>query len=211
MRHLSDDCPAPTGYTTHVSSAQDTDRKRPTYADIEALPENVVGEILAGELVVSPRPAAPHARAASQLGIIIGGRFGEGTDGPGGWWLIDEPELSLGVDADYDPVVPDIAGWRLGSMPEYPDTAQFHVVPDWICEVLSPGTHMHDRNRKLPFYGRAGVGHVWLVDPIARAVEVYRNTPDGWLIVTIHTGEEPLKAEPFDAMEMDLTRIWGKA
>ncbi len=113
-------------------------RIRPTYADIEALPPHVVGEIIAGELVVSPRPAPRHANAASTLGMLLGPPYRFGSGGPGGWWLEFEPELHLGVDADYDPIVPDLAGWRIERMPTLPEAASFEVVPDWVCEVLSP-------------------------------------------------------------------------
>lgn len=202
----------PERYTGAVSSAIESGKRRPTYADIEALGDNVVGEIIAGELVVSPRPSAPHAYAASNLGATVNTRFHQGLDGPGGWWIIDEPELSLDVDPDYDPVVPDMAGWRQETMPNYPlSAAQFHTVPDWICEVLSPSTRRHDRLRKLPFYHRAGVGHAWLVDPMAQSIEVYRGTPDGWLLVTIHQGGGEIRAEPFDAVAIDLDRIWLEA
>ncbi len=196
-------------YNATVSSQTDPKKPRPTYADIEALPAHVVGEIIAGELVVSPRPAPPHARATSMLGVELGASFDLGRGGPGGWWIIDEPELSLGVDPDYDPVVPDMAGWRRETMPNYPlAPAQFHTVPDWICEVLSPSTRGYDRLRKLPFYRRAGVGHAWLVDPLARSIEVYRGTPDGWLLVTTHEGGGALRAEPFDAVAIELDGIW---
>ncbi|MFT7623636.1 MAG: Uma2 family endonuclease [Myxococcota bacterium] len=146
------------------------------------------------------------------VGATLNTRFDPGLDGPGGWWTVDEPELSLGVDPDYDPVVPDMASWRRESMPTYPMTsARFEVVPDWVCDVLSPGTRGHDRLKKLPFYFRAGVGHAWLVDPIAQSVEVYRATPDGWLLVTTHQGGGPLRAEPFEVVAIDLDRIWVQA
>ena len=94
--------------------------RRPTYADIVALPEGLNGEILGGELVASPRPASAHIRAASVLGSLLGPPFDLGLGGPGGWWLLHEPELSLPVDPDFDPVIPDLAGWRHETMPEYP-------------------------------------------------------------------------------------------
>src|SRR5436305_207687 len=123
-------------------------RKRATYADIEALPEHLTGEILDGELFVSPRPAPPHAEASSALGVILGGPFRFGRGGPGGWRILDEPELHLGGDV----VVPDLAGWRLERMPALPKIAWFELAPDSVCEVLSPSTVVHDRHRKLAFY-----------------------------------------------------------
>src|SRR3712207_5356771 len=100
---------------------EDMERKPATYADLEALPENVVGEIIAGELHVSPRPAAPHTVAASRLGGELLGPFDRGRGGPGGWILLFEPELHLGEEV----LVPDFAGWRQERMPEPPRTAAF--------------------------------------------------------------------------------------
>jgi Uma2 family endonuclease len=183
-------------------------QRKPTYADIEALPAHLVGEILAGELVVSPRPAAPHTKAATALGVLVGAPFQMGLGGPGGWWFADAPELSLGVDPRFDPVVPDLAGWRRESMPEFPVTPQFRTVPDWVCEVVSPSTQRHDRVLKLPFYARAGVRHVWLIDPLARILEVYRLVDTTWQLAAIFGGDDPVRAEPFDLIEIPLGALW---
>ncbi len=193
-----------------MTAQTDPVRKRPTYADIEALPENMVGEILAGELVAHPRPAGPHTHAASSLGGLLNVTFERGLGGPGGRWILDEPELSLGVDPDYDPVVPDLAGWRLATMPERVTAAQYTIVPDWICEFLSPSTARRDRLVKLPFYARAGVSHVWLVDAILETIEVYRLEGAHWVLATSCGGDEIVALEPFDALEMDLMPLWGR-
>jgi Uma2 family endonuclease len=182
----------------------------PTYADIEALPPHVVGEILNGELVVSPRPAVPHATAASNLGVLLGMRFGLGEGGPGGWRFLDEPELSLGVDARFDPVVPNIAGWRIEVMPERLETSQVHSVPQWICEVLSPSTQLRDRTLKLPFYARAGVGHVWFVDPIAEILEVFELEGGRWVVMGSFGGGDVVRAAPFGEVPLELAWLWGR-
>lgn len=194
-----------------MSSASAPGQRRPTYADIQALPDGVRGEIIAGELVAHPRPAIPHARTASGLGGLLEVWFDMGIGGPGGWWIVDEPELSLGIDPDYDPIVPDIAGWRVETVPTLPAAAQMTQTPDWVCEVLSPRTARTDRVLKVPFYGRAGVKHCWLVDPIALSIEVFRNTPEGWLLISTHSGDETIRAEPFQAMEIPLQGIWLRA
>ncbi|PKN55910.1 MAG: hypothetical protein CVU56_18900 [Deltaproteobacteria bacterium HGW-Deltaproteobacteria-14] len=183
---------------------------RPTYADIEALPSNVVGEILGGELFVSPRPAGPHTEAASLLGVLLGQPFRLGVGGPGGWRILFEPELSLGVDPDYDPVVPDLAGWRIEVMPERLEAAQYTVVPQWVCEVLSPSTQRADRLLKLPFYGRAGVGHLWFVDPLSETLEVFALRDDHWVLLGVHGGDAVVRAEPFDAVPLPLSWLWGR-
>ena len=146
-----------------------------TYADIQALPEHLVGEILDGELIVSPRPASPHAVAASRLMIELGGPFDRGRGGPGGWTILTEPELHFGPQV----MVPDLAGWRRERMPQVPDVPFFELEPDWVCEVLSPSTARIDRSRKMRHYARARVQHVWLVDPLATTLEVFRLDGDG--------------------------------
>ena len=179
--------------------------RRATYADIEALPENVVGEIIDGELFVQPRPAAPHANATTILGSEIVGPFRLGRGGPGGWIILFEPELHL-LD---DVLVPDIAGWRRERMPEVPNTVGITMAPDWACETLSPSTAIKDRTKKLPLYGKRGVGHIWIVDPIARTLEVYRLESSRWMLVSTHGADEKMRAEPFDAVEIDLSPLWS--
>ena len=178
--------------------------RRATYADLVALPEHVVGEIIAGELVVSPRPAPRHAQASAILTGDLTQPFGRGRGGPGGWWILDEPELHLGGDV----LVPDLAGWRRERLPALPEAAYFDLAPDWVCEVLSPGTARLDRSRKLPIYAREKVAHVWLVDPIARTLEIYRLEGASWLLLATHGGDEHVRAEPFAAVELEIAGWW---
>ena len=144
--------------------------KQATYDDVLNAPDNKVAEILDGELFLSPRPAPRHALATSRLLSFLGDPFDQGRGGPGGWWILVEPELHFGKHV----VVPDIAGWRRERMPSVPDVAWLALAPDWICEVLSPSTARIDRARKLRIYAEAGVAHAWLVDPIQRTIEVFQ-------------------------------------
>ncbi len=180
---------------------------RATYADIEALPEHKVGEILAGSLSVSPRPGPPHALVSTTLGEELGPPFRRGRGGPGGWVILDEPELHL-VD---DVLVPDLAGWRRERMPEIPfDKPYFTLATDWACEVLSASTAAMDRSEKLPIYAREHVKHVWFVDPIVKTLEALRLDGDGWRIVGTWTGDAKVRVEPFDAIELDLALLWAR-
>ena len=176
-----------------------------TYEDVLALPEHVVGEIIGGELIVSPRPAPRHAVAASVLAGELGPPYHSGRGGPGGWWIIFEPELRL----DEDVLVPDLAGWRRERLPVVPETAYFTLAPDWICEVLSPGTARLDRQRKLAVYAREGVADAWLLDPIERTLEVLRLDGKQWVIVSVHAGDEEVYAEPFEGTGVVLARLWA--
>ncbi len=175
-----------------------------TYDDLVKLPDNLVAEIVNGELHASPRPAPPHAVAGSGLHLAIGSPFHEGQGGPGGWWILYEPELHLG----HDVLVPDLAGWRRTRMPAPPDTAFFPLAPDWVCEILSPSTASLDRSRKLAVYARERVPHAWLVDPVARTLEVLRLHGEHWVIVATHAGDETVRAEPFAEVPLDLRRLW---
>jgi len=175
-----------------------------TYEDVHSLPDNVVGELIQGLLVVSPRPAGPHAKAASVLGMDLGSPFQRGRGGPGGWIIIDEPELHLRPDV----LVPDLAGWRRERMPEVPDVTGFELAPDWICEVLSPSTARVDRVQKMPIYLREGVNHVWLVDPRARTLEVYRRGEANWVLLQSYGNDALVRAEPFAEVELELSALW---
>ena len=180
-------------------------RRRATYADVAAAPAHLVAEIIGGELVLSPRPAGPHAAVTSALSGELGPPFGRGRGGPGGWVLLYEPELHLGEEI----VVPDLAGWRRERMPLVPDLPYFELAPDWVCEVLSPSTERHDRADKLAIYATAGVGHAWLVNPRNRTHEVMRRQERQWLQVGVHRDEVKVRAEPFDAIELDIGVLWA--
>jgi Uma2 family endonuclease len=175
-----------------------------TYEDILAAPDHVVAEIVNGELWTSPRPAPRHAQAHTALTAILGAPLDHGRSGPGGWRILVEPELHLGPDV----LVPDIAGWRRERMPRLPDAAFFTLAPDWSCEVISPSTASLDRVKKLAAYGREGVPRVWLVDPLARTLEVLRLDSGRWTIVSTHAGDEVVRAEPFEAIELEMALLW---
>ncbi len=186
--------------------ASRAEKRRATYEDLLSVPDTLVAEILAGELYTSPRPAPRHARVSSALGGELWGPFDRGRGGPGGWWILDEPEIHLGEDV----VVPDLAGWKRERLPSIPETAAISLAPDWVCEVVSPSTERLDRARKLPAYSREGVGHVWVVNPEARTLEVYRRSAETWLLVATYASEDLVRAEPFEAIELDLLALWGE-
>ena len=182
------------------------DRRRALYDAYCAVPEHQRAEVIDGTLYVSPRPAPRHANATSVLGGELNGAFQRGRGGPGGWWILDEPELQL---VEFEPIVPDLTGWRIERMPTLPDTAYFTLAPDWICEVLSRSTESIDRHKKLPLYARHGVRHVWLVDPVAKMLEVHTLDDDHrWRDVRIYEGDVRVRAEPFAAIELDLSALW---
>ncbi len=183
------------------------DRRDELYEEYLRVPSHLRAEIIGGTLYVLPRPAPRHANASSMLGGELSGPFQRGRGGPGGWWILDEPELHLEHKV---PIVPDLAGWRVERMPELPETAYFTLAPDWVCEVVSRSTETIDRDEKLPYYAAHHVRHVWLVDPIDKRLEVHTLDDTGrWRAVRIYEGDEPVRAEPFDAIELDLGALWS--
>jgi Uma2 family endonuclease len=178
--------------------------KPASYEDLFDLPENLVGEIINGRLVTHPRPAPRHARAYSGIGGNLFDPFDRGRGGPGGWWILDEPELHIGGHI----LVPDLAGWRRERMQTLPDTAWFEMVPDWVCEVLSPGTAKIDRVEKMPIYAAIGAQYAWLVDPDLRTLEACQNQDGRWLLIGVFKEADPVQVAPFDAVPFDLAALW---
>ncbi len=191
----------------YIGEVGDPAKRRATYEDLLAVPEGLTAELIRGVLVTQPRPAAPHARAATRLSTKLGGPFDLGNGGPGGWVLLYEPELHLHGG---NVLVPDLAGWRRERMPQLPmNAAAFELAPDWVCEVLSPGTGATDRADKVPLYAAEGVRHVWLVDPLLRTLEVLRIDGTTYRVVGTWRDDAVVRPEPFGAIELDIASLWA--
>lgn len=176
------------------------------YDDVIAAPEEKVAELIGGALYLSPRPSPRHANASSVLGAVLNTAFQRAIGGPGGWWILDEPELHF----DGDVLVPDLAGWRRERLSELPDTAGVTTRPDWLCEVLSPSTERFDRAEKLPRYAREGVEYLWLVNPQRYQLEVYVLSEAKWNRLETHSGDAVVAATPFEAVPFELSALWGR-
>lgn len=175
-----------------------------TYADLEAVPDHLVAEIIDGALKTHPRPRPRHASAAVRLSGGLDLPFGRGRGGPGGWIFMIEPELHLGSQV----VVPDLAGWRREHLSVEPDTAYIETPPDWVCEILSPSTAQLDRGPKRRIYAEAGVGHLWLLDPGDGVLEAFALTGGRWLLLgTVQRGEA-VGLPPFDAVTFPLDDLF---
>jgi Uma2 family endonuclease len=163
-------------------------------------------ELINGRLYTSPRPAGPHLIAAYMLGVYLGPPFVLGRGGPGGWWILEEPEVLFYRNR----FIPDIVGWRRERLPKIPTDPIIDVVPDWVCEVVSESSRKTDRKLKPPIYLKSGVKHMWIVEPEARTIEVYRATEPGWLLLETFSDDDQMKAEPFEAFAIDLSHVWGE-
>ena len=179
-----------------------------TYADLEALPEHLRGEILRGQLYALPRPMTRHNRVLLSIAVQLINEFDEVIGGPGalkGWWILPEEELHLGTDV----LVPDVAGWQreqLPTLPAHPE--RIRVAPAWICEVLSPSTEAYDRGPKMEIYAGHGVREAWLVDPEARTLEAFRSDGGRWRPAGTWRGHDAAAVGPFEALSLNLAQIW---
>lgn len=191
---------------SYARAMDDPALRRATYEDVLASPPGVVAEVVAGVLYQSPRPALVHAAVASVVGEELGPPFKRGKGGPGGWIILDEPEVHLKGDI----VVPDLGGWRRETLLELPDAAYLTIAPDWVCEVASPSTRALDRGRKLDVYQREGVRHVWFIEPLDRFLEVLELDGATYRIIERVSGNAPARLKPFDAIEFDVAALWQR-
>lgn len=182
-------------------------KRKATYEDLFNIPENMTGEIINGELIVTPRPSRKHTYATSALGSAIIHSYQFARDGgPGGWVIIIEPEIRLGEHT----MVPDLAGWKEERYPDEEPHNWISVPPDWICEMLSPNTRRLDRMKKMPLYAQYEVPYLWLMDPEETTLEVYRLSEGQWVVAGLHEGDTKVRAMPFTEYEINLSDLWRK-
>jgi Uma2 family endonuclease len=183
----------------------DPARRGPTIEDLDALSPNIKGEIIEGVLYTMTRPRGPHQRTARVVGSQVGDPFDGGKGGPGGWWILPEPGIEL---TNTPEIAPDLAGWRRERLPVLPEDEPIRMVPDWVCEILSPSTRRHDLLIKKPYYARIGVSYHWLLDRAARTLTAYRLESGRWLELGTYGDERQAHIEPFDAVAIDVASFW---
>ncbi len=181
-----------------------------SYQDVLDAPEGMRAEILNGELVMQARPMPDHDHVDSVMGTLLTSAFQLGRGGPrdpGGWWIVREPELHFG-DPNFRTVDPDLAGWRKERMPVISPKKRYDVVPDWVCEILSPSTARTDRLKKMPLYADVGVCFLWLADPANRTLESYTLADGRWTLDSIYGDEGEALIPPFEAVPLPLANLW---
>jgi Uma2 family endonuclease len=186
----------------------DPARKLATWEDILRAPEGMKAEVLGGELELFPRPRPRHGRAQSVVARVVGGPFDVDDDGPGGWWIVIEPDIELGP---HDIVSPDVCGWRRERLPELPESGPIRLRPDWVCEVLSPSTSRRDRTRKADLYARAEIPYSWILDPGDRTLEAFQNRAGSWVRLGGWSDGDAARIAPFDAIEIQVGRSFQPA
>lgn len=179
--------------------------RAPTIEDLEALPPSVKGEIIEGTLYTMTRPRGRHQRIVRLVASRIGDAYEDGNNGPGGWWILPEPGIELPSTPE---VAPDVAGWRRERLVELPEDEAIAVVPDWVCEILSPSTRRHDLLIKKPYYARVGVAYHWLVDRAAQTLTSYRLEQGRWLELAVYGDETDAQIEPFHDVGVDVAGFW---
>lgn len=185
----------------------DPAKRKATWEDLLAYPEDVRVEILGGEIHTAPAPLPRHSKSQGSLRRFVGGPFDDddGVGGPGGWWIFVE------VDVRLDPheiVRPDLSGWRRERLPSPGDVRPIDVVPDWVCEVTSPSTASRDRVTKRDLYRRFGVPYYWMVDPEARTLEALKRDGDRWVELGAWDDTATVRVEPFEAIELEVGRLF---
>ncbi len=178
--------------------------KKASYEDLYSIPENMTGEIIDGELIVTPKPSPRHSNASAWLTATLVPPYRKGTSGPGGWTILPEVEIMLGQHL----LVPDISGWRNERFPGFPKENWISVSPDWVCKILSPGTARLDKVRKMPIYAEYEIPHLWLLDPIAKTLEVFELQSGKWAFQKAYAENDKVRAEPFHEIEFDLGDFW---
>ncbi|HEX8113505.1 MAG TPA: Uma2 family endonuclease [Kofleriaceae bacterium] len=182
--------------------------RAPTLADLDALPPGIVGEIIEGVLYTMTKPRMRHQHATLGIGADLRSPFGLGRGGPGGWWIIPEPGIELPNTPE---ISPDVAGWRRERMPQMPGDEPIRLVPDCVCEILSPTTRRHDQSVKMPYYAKVGVPFLWLVDIDARVLTAHRLESSDWRIIGTYRDETEARIAPFDAVPLNVPDWWPPA
>jgi Uma2 family endonuclease len=178
-----------------------------TLADLEALPETLVGEIIDGTLYTHARPRPDHSDLEGALIEVLRGPFHRGRGGPGGWWIMVEPGVQVDGSPEFNP---DLAGWHRERVATLP-ADRWTIAPDWACEILSPTTRAYDQRIKRPFYARIGIRHLWFIDMEARTLTVSELSNGRWVEVGVYGEDDIIRAVPFDAIELKLGELWPAA
>jgi Uma2 family endonuclease len=180
---------------------------RATIEDLFAIPEELRRhELIDGEILEKGAATGEHGAAQADLVTTLNLRFGRRPGGrwPGGWWFATEVEIVFGDDV----LRPDVVGWRRERMVERPTGTPIRVLPDWVCEILSTNRR-NDLVKKKRVYHRDKVPHYWIIDPTEETLAVQRWSPDGYTEVLAAQRGERVRAEPFDAVELQVGALFG--
>jgi len=178
-------------------------KRNATLEDYTATGEGVPALLLDGDLWLLDPPTPAHQQAAAEIGAQL--RPAARRVDALGWVILPEINLRLGPHM----FGPDLAGWRRSRMPQRPDSSHIEVVPDWVCEILSPSTSRFDKGRKREIYATAGVETLWFVDPRNHSVDILTLTGAEYRVTTYAEQNEKVALPPFIDIELDLSLFWA--
>ncbi len=181
--------------------------RRPAgWEDILAAPGDVKAEVLGGDLILHPRPLAPHGLTQAALTGELSRPYYRGIGGPGGWWFVIEPDVAFGA---HDIVAPDLAGWRRERMPVLATERPVLLAPDWVCEVVSPSSARRDRIHKAGLYLSGGVPYYWLLDEGLRSLEAFEAQAGRWVRLGAWTDGDTASVPPFEAVQLEIACLFA--
>jgi Uma2 family endonuclease len=184
-------------------------RRGATLEDFWAIPEGErFHELIDGELIEKAHPSGQHGGTMGGIIAAVRPPFQRKPGGqyPGGWWIMPDVDILLEARSI---VRPDVAGWRRERCPEQPKGMPVELMPDWMCEILSPSNASNDTVKKLRLYHRAGIRHYWIADPQEATLTVMRWSAEGYITVLSAERHEKVRAEPFDAIELFVGSMFG--
>lgn len=176
-----------------------------TYQDILDAPEGMIAQVINGRLDLQSSPAPGHQNAADELVGYFRSHFRRSKFKPGGWLILSTVDV---VFEEREIYCPDLSGWRTETLPSMPTQARMDVIPDWVCEVLSPSTRRVDRSEKMATYARHGVGHYWIVDPKERTLEVFELQGGNWVLAALASDDDVVSFAPFEEISIELADFW---
>jgi len=176
-----------------------------TYQDILDAPDDMRAEVVNGELHLLPRAAPRHQRFSFLFGNALETSLRDRKSGHSGWVFIPDTNVHL---SDHDICGPDIAGWRVETMPDVPETAHITIRPDWVCEIISPSSERLDRHDKFAMYANFGIPYYWIVDHRNRLVEAYALEQGRWVAIGVGSNDDAISFAPFDTIGLELGRLW---
>jgi hypothetical protein len=179
-------------------------KRAATYADLVAASDLLIAEIIFGRLVTHRRGDIHHNGTLDLLMHALAPVIWNKSRHPQSWICLRRVEVHVGPHV----VVPDVAGWRRRRLTPFPEADWIDIAPDWACEVLSPETAVRDRGEKRVVYAKAGVRHLWLVDPALKTLEAFECRSGKWVLLDVFRDDACVAVAPFVDVAFSLSPLW---
>ncbi len=173
-----------------------------TDQDFAELPEGTLAELLEGEIFMVPAPIPEHQRISGKLYAFLLQYVERKNLGE----IFFSP-IDVFLD-EHNVVQPDLV-YISEEKRSIIGEKRIEGAPDWIAEILSEGNAYHDLKTKKKLYERHGVAEYWIVDPMERSVEVYRNGESGFKLITSSTSGK-IESSVLDGFSVEIDRIFTR-